>query len=217
MTIPTAQSDSLRQDTGAESRLRLLSAAEAAFADQGFHGASLNAIARAARLSNPGLIHHFPNKAALYLALLDSIAAELTRSLDAALAGVLGPKARLQALIAAQARWTIDRPLAVKLVLRELADNVGRVEVATALPLSAFVQTLTREFAAAQQHMAIDAPPLALVTQMLGTLSYGLVVRPTFSRMWPGDPSLSDDEQWVQTVTRTFSLSLFRDEKCSET
>ena len=41
------------------------------FADVGFHGASLRDIAARVGISHPGLLHHFPNKAALLEAVLE--------------------------------------------------------------------------------------------------------------------------------------------------
>lgn len=41
------------------------------FADVGFHGASLRDIAARVGISHPGLLHHFPNKAALLMAVLE--------------------------------------------------------------------------------------------------------------------------------------------------
>ncbi len=41
------------------------------FADRGYEGASLAAVAAVAGLSQPGLLHHFPSKRALLLAVLE--------------------------------------------------------------------------------------------------------------------------------------------------
>jgi AcrR family transcriptional regulator len=41
------------------------------FADVGYHGASLREIAARVGISHPGLLHHFPNKAALLKAVLE--------------------------------------------------------------------------------------------------------------------------------------------------
>ncbi|MCY1166386.1 HTH-type transcriptional regulator BetI [compost metagenome] len=190
-----------------------MAAAEDAFAAQGFHGASLSAIARIAGLSNPGLIHHYPTKAALYLALLDLVGGELVERVTTALVEVAGPRERLRALMAALATWTIQRPPAVRLILRELIDNVERVDAAETLPLTHLVKILTREFSAAQNKGLLPVgPPLAFLTQVLGTLAYALVVRPTFHRMQLDEPLLSEDESWIQKITETLFQTLIRDD-----
>lgn len=202
-----------KHDLSADSRRRALAAAEEAFAAQGFHGASLSAIARTAGLSNPGLLHHYPNKAALYLALLDQVGGELVERVTTALADVNGPRQRLHALMAALAAWTIHCPQAVRLILRELIDNMGRVDAAQTLPLTQLVKILLREFCAAQDAGLLPAgPPLAFLTQVLGSLAYALVVRPTFHRMQLDEPLLSDDAHWIQQMTETLFQTLIRGE-----
>ena len=47
---------------GRASRERILEAANEAFAERGYRGASLAAIADTVGLSQPGLLHHFPSK-----------------------------------------------------------------------------------------------------------------------------------------------------------
>ena len=63
----------------AKSRIRqhnteaILAAALEVFAEQGFRGATLDRIARTARLSKPNLLYYFPSKEAVYLALLGTL------------------------------------------------------------------------------------------------------------------------------------------------
>jgi len=54
-----------------ETRSRLLDAAEGAFAQSGYDGASVAAICQAAGVSKGAFYHHFASKQALFLALLD--------------------------------------------------------------------------------------------------------------------------------------------------
>lgn len=200
-----------KHDLSAESRRRALAAAEEAFAAQGFHGASLSAIARAAGLSNPGLIHHYPTKAALYLALLDQVGGDICERVTTSLADVTEPRERLHALMTALSAWTVQCPQAVRLILRELVDNMGRVDAAQTLPLTDAVRILAREFSRAQDAGLLPAgPPLAFLTQVLGSLAYAMVVRPTFHRMQLDEPLLSDDGRWIQKITETLFQTLIR-------
>lgn len=50
---------------------RILDAAESVFAQKGFRGGALNDVALAAGYTRPGLLHHYPNKEALLLAILE--------------------------------------------------------------------------------------------------------------------------------------------------
>lgn len=53
------------------SRERILAAAMQVFAAHGYRGGSLNDVARLAGLTRAGLLHHYPSKEAMLLALLD--------------------------------------------------------------------------------------------------------------------------------------------------
>lgn len=52
------------------SREKIIQAASDFFSRQGYHGARLSDIARAAGLTEPGLLHHFPSKNHLLMAVL---------------------------------------------------------------------------------------------------------------------------------------------------
>jgi len=54
-----------------EPRQRILDAAATVFAEGGYRGGSLNEVAKRAGYTRAGLLHHFPSKEAMLLALLD--------------------------------------------------------------------------------------------------------------------------------------------------
>ncbi len=54
-------------------RAAILEAGLAVFSAQGFRGATLDGIAKAARLSKPNLLYYFPSKEAIHLALLENL------------------------------------------------------------------------------------------------------------------------------------------------
>ncbi|MGN2638456.1 TetR family transcriptional regulator [Nocardia takedensis] len=56
---------------GRSARERILASALTVFAERGYAGASLYAIAKRAGLSQAGLLHHFPDKMSLLLAVLE--------------------------------------------------------------------------------------------------------------------------------------------------
>ncbi len=57
----------------ARNRAAILDAGLAVFAEKGFRGATLEEIARAARLSKANLLYYFPSKEAVHLALLEGL------------------------------------------------------------------------------------------------------------------------------------------------
>ncbi len=68
-----------REDGGGKSRIQernralILEAALAVFSAEGFKGATLDRIAREARLSKPNLLYYFPSKEAIHAALLEGL------------------------------------------------------------------------------------------------------------------------------------------------
>ena len=65
-----------RKLRGEARREQILDVAMRAFAEQGFRGASLAAIAAEAGISEPGLLHHFPSKRELLFGVLQGTEAE---------------------------------------------------------------------------------------------------------------------------------------------
>lgn len=186
---------------GEATRLQLLDEAERQFAEFGFRGASLNSIAVACGIGNAGALHHFASKEALYKAVLQRLSGDVERELQNVLALDGSAERRLRRALAMQTARIIKEPQRSRLILRELLDNLGRVEHARSLPLSTFVETFCRLIEEAQRDgAATPGPPLALLAQFLGTLSYALVVRPTFARMERDADLLTDEGRWIETV-----------------
>jgi len=73
------QADRPEEGAGAKSRIQerhralILEAALAVFSAEGFKGATLDRIARAARLSKPNLLYYFASKEAIHAALLEGL------------------------------------------------------------------------------------------------------------------------------------------------
>jgi TetR/AcrR family fatty acid metabolism transcriptional regulator len=80
-------------------RQRLLDAAELVFAEKGYHGAGVDDIIRASDSSKGGFYFHFPNKQAIFLALVDALTPKLAASIDRAIAAESDPVAQLDAAL----------------------------------------------------------------------------------------------------------------------
>jgi TetR/AcrR family transcriptional regulator len=178
----------------------ILDHAEHLFAEHGYKGAVLADIARAAGLGNAGLIHHFPGKAALYRAVLERLAGDLDERLAAALGEETDPGGRLAAFVQVQVRWALDRPLAFRLIQRELLDNPDRVASAHVLPLAGFIATGKAIIEDAQAAGLIaTVPGEVALCLVVGAVTYAGVVRPTFRQMLKND-LLESDEVWLATI-----------------
>jgi AcrR family transcriptional regulator len=68
----TSEQESPVRSRGAETRQAIMRAARKLFAQHGYKGTSVAAVAASAGLSQPGLLHHYPSKTELLLAVLES-------------------------------------------------------------------------------------------------------------------------------------------------
>jgi len=82
-------------------RDRILQAALAVFAEKGYHRAAVDDIVVASRTSKGAVYHHFPNKEALFLALVDEFAARLAESIAVAITGSHGALGKVEAALRA--------------------------------------------------------------------------------------------------------------------
>lgn len=80
-------------------RQRLLDAAEEIFAEKGYHGTVVDDIIHASDSSKGGFYFHFPNKQAIFLALIDKLAPRLSVAIDHAIASETDPVAQLDAAL----------------------------------------------------------------------------------------------------------------------
>lgn len=208
----TGQSSHAQTGTarGVETRTRLLDQAERLFSEHGFHGVSLTEIAAACRLGNAGLLHHFPSKAKLYRAVLERVAERLADRVEAVLDASTSPGERLRSLIRDQAKNSIDYPAGSRLVFRELLENMERVEHAQSLPLKSFVERFCLLIEDAQKAgVARNGPAIAILTNILGTLAYAQIARPTFSRMRLNDALLADARRWMDMLATQLEHTIF--------
>jgi AcrR family transcriptional regulator len=82
-----------------ETRDKILHAALEVFARKGYHRAVVDDIVRASRTSKGAVYHHFPNKEALFLALVDEFSTRLAESVAAAIADAHGALGKVEAAL----------------------------------------------------------------------------------------------------------------------
>ncbi|RAN79210.1 TetR family transcriptional regulator [Bacillus sp. SRB_336] len=114
-----------------ERRAQLLAAALEVFVNNGYHGAAMDEIAEAAKVSKPVLYQHFPSKRDLYVALLESHLATLSQMLLAALNSTTDNKLRVQATMKAYFQFMANDDQAYRLVFE--SDLVNDHDVAVRL------------------------------------------------------------------------------------
>lgn len=107
-------------------RDRILEVAEDVFARYGYLAARIDRIAQTVGIKRPSLFHHFPNKQALYQAVLDRALTQQARFLDAALRDnnrQTLPETELEQLIDATFEFLCEHPRLTYLALHTLAAN----------------------------------------------------------------------------------------------
>src|SRR5438128_12450919 len=80
-------------------RARILEAATRVFSAKGYHGTLVDEIAAEAETSKGGVYFHFPNKQAIFLALLDRLADILRERVESAVAARSSPIERAEAAL----------------------------------------------------------------------------------------------------------------------
>jgi AcrR family transcriptional regulator len=111
-----------RRLSAAERRERILGAAQEVFAQRGYHGSSLDDIAKASGTSKALIYEHFESKQQLHEILIQEHAEELARRFTAnAAAGLVG-EARLRAGVDVFFGWVEERREAWQALFRDAAD-----------------------------------------------------------------------------------------------
>ncbi|MEO6627834.1 MAG: TetR/AcrR family transcriptional regulator [Aquihabitans sp.] len=135
MTNTNAERPNATRLPAAERRRQLLEVALVSFADNGFHGTSMNDVAEAAGVTKPVLYQHFTSKQALYRELVDDLGASLERAIVDAVADAQGPRQQVEAGFRAYFRWATAQSSAFRVLFaernradEELAAAVFKVE-----------------------------------------------------------------------------------------
>ncbi len=111
-----------RRLSAAERRERILAAAQEVFAQRGYHGSSLDDIAKASGTSKALIYEHFESKQQLHEMLIQEHAEELARRFTVnAAAGLVG-EARLRAGVDVFFGWVEERREAWQALFRDSAD-----------------------------------------------------------------------------------------------
>ena len=178
---------------------RILNEGEQLFAEHGFAGTRLASIAEAAGLGNAGLLYHYPSKAVLYRAVLDSIAEDLDERTTAADTSA-APVDRLREMIDSLISLHRDRPAALAIIGHEFLDSSGRIEDAEVLPLAGVVNDTVAAIEAGQRDGSIrPGNPVAMTAALHGALIIGALGRSVYTRTAGADGT----EDWEDELSRS--------------
>lgn len=108
-----------------DTRERVLAVALELFAENGYRGTSLRDIARRIGIKAPSLLHHFPSKEQLYVAVLDRIFEGMEESAQNVLSGRGGYRESCRAAIIGAIDHIASRPDSMRIIWHEMTEESG--------------------------------------------------------------------------------------------
>ena len=108
-------------------RAAVLAAATRLFAARGFDGTAVQDVASEVGVSKPAVLHHFPSKEALRLAVLEAMLAHWKERLPQLLLAATAGGERFEAVYGELYRFFADEPDRARLVMRELLDRPAQM------------------------------------------------------------------------------------------
>lgn len=185
----------------AGTRDQFIAAARGLFAQRGFYGASIAAIATELGLTKQALLHHFGSKEKLYGEVLKALSGELLSTTQAIVDAHPDPAARLEELVVMQYRSQMSDPDAARLIMRELLDNERRAENAGNWYLQPYLETLI------DAALDIDGlgdgtrgRALAIIYQLLGAAHYFAVSPPTLASIFGAEQFAAARDSYEQEL-----------------
>jgi len=165
-----------------DTREQFLDQAEALFAERGFYGVSIAAIASELGLTKQALLHHFGSKEKVYGEVLRRISETFQAGIDATQDKAEGPSERLKHYLLQIHSPSEENANRTRLLMRELLDNKRRVDTAGTWYLKPFLEQLILMVKAVPNWKdASDAEALAMVYQLLGAINYFGISQPTLT------------------------------------
>ncbi len=185
----------------ADTRQRLLDIAEQLFAERGFYGVSIAAIAGEVGFTKQGLLHYFNSKEKLYGAILQRISDDFQEQQTEAEQASEEPIESLKQFYRALAEPTETNTRRTRLLMRELLDNNARATNAENWYLREFLQRLIVMVKAIEGLQTLsDEEALIFAYQLLGAVNYFLISPATLSGIF--------GKEVMQRMSTNFSAEL---------
>lgn len=193
----------MAQDT----RERLLDQAEALFAERGFYGVSIAAIANELGLTKQALLHHFGSKEKLYGDVLKRISFRFEALRDEL--SEPDPVQGLKVYFLALLKKDQLGPRATTVLMRELLDNKRRADSAGTWYLKAFLENLIDQVRDVPSWRdAKETEVLAFVYQILGAINYFGISQPTLTGIFGQDVYSRLDANYPDQLMHLIELGL---------
>ncbi len=176
----------------ATTREQFIAAAGHLFAERGFYGASIAAIAEELGLTKQALLHHFGSKEKLYAQVLQQLSGQVQETTQQIMDTQTDPATQLEELVVAHYRGQMNNQDSSRLIMRELLDNEQRAAKAGNWYLKPYLETLVDTVVSIAPSGNVErAHALALIYQLLGAAHYFAVSQPTLASIF-GSAVLED-------------------------
>jgi len=193
----------------ADTRQRLLDIAEQLFAERGFYGVSIAAIASEVGLTKQGLLHYFNSKEKLYGAIVQRISDDFQDHQREALQASEDPAERLEKFYAALAEPTETNVQRTRLLMRELLDNNERAAKAENWYLRPFLDRLISMVKDVNKSEKLsDAEALAYGYQLIGAVNYFLISTSTLKAMYGAKFIEAISTDFIKNLNRLINQGL---------
>ena len=188
-----------------DTRELLLDRAEALFAERGFYGASIAAIANELGLTKQALLHHYGSKERLYGEVLKRISERFETSSTTE----DDPVSALKSFLLKLQTPALGGPNSTRVLMRELLDNKSRADTAGTWYLKPFLEHLTKMVQAIPNwHDASDVEAFALVYQLLGAINYFGISRPTLTGIFGAETYADIDQAFPIQLERLIDAAI---------
>ncbi|WP_426413395.1 TetR/AcrR family transcriptional regulator [Bradyrhizobium ganzhouense] len=205
------------QQRSLETRAQILNAAIAEFAESGFEGASIRAIADRLDLQHPLITYHYRSKDVLWRAAGEYAFAQISGSLGGRVApesADLSPLARLRREYESLYRFTVAFPEFHRFMRQQALPNNPRLEWVAKTVLSPLLGRLLPQIVAAQKQRLLPAVDPILFHYMMVSLTatlsgFGPEMQVTSGRC-------SGDKNIVEVYWRLVEATVFGDCTCAK-
>jgi AcrR family transcriptional regulator len=193
-------------------RTQILGAATQLFAERGFDGVSLRAIAEAVGIRKASLLYHFPSKEALHRSVLEQLLTHWNEALPRLLeAGTTGGR-RFSAVVGEVVRFFMEDTARPRLLLRESLDRPAEMRALFGRYFKPWLALVTEYIRLGQRegivHSDIDAE--AYVLQVFHSITAGVAMLEVFADVLGGaGGGVVSVERHTRELTRIARVSLF--------
>ena len=191
----------------AKTRERILEAAEAVFADNGYHDALVDQIGKRTSMSKGGLYFHFPSKEDLFFAVMDRLANKLVRRAEKAAEGGDTPVEAAEAALGAVLSALSGQKRLARLLITQGYSMGNAFEAKRAEMFDRFAGVIAKELEEAKEAGQIDD----LNTGLASRVWLGAVNEVVAHWLFSGGPSPKDSAPDL----KKFLLDSVRGEKNS--